>query len=259
MLKKILEKLVRWSVKKMARTKGGQELLITALYDFPLISIESFGRRSSIEMGFDKVADFPPSIHGFEDLYFLFCCSPLNMGICALSLDEAAYLYKLVKTLRQATLVEIGRFKGGGTFILASAMPADATLLSYDLHVKMPRYFNGKILDDYCLKVLKRYNLDKRVKILVGDSTKIETSQLSVDFIFFDGDHSYQGIKSDFQNWFPAAKKGGHLLFHDAARPRPYTTCHEGVLQLIQELEQRYSNELIKVKEIGSIVHFIKK
>lgn len=37
------------------------------------------------------------------------------------------------------------------------------------------------------------------------------------DFIFIDGDHSWNGVKSDFDNYFPMVRPGGCIVFHDIA------------------------------------------
>jgi len=36
-----------------------------------------------------------------------------------------------------------------------------------------------------------------------------------VDFIFIDDDHSYEGIKNDFEMYSPLVRKGGIIAFHD--------------------------------------------
>jgi predicted O-methyltransferase YrrM len=36
-----------------------------------------------------------------------------------------------------------------------------------------------------------------------------------VDLIFIDADHSYNGVKKDFESWFTKIKIGGHFAFHD--------------------------------------------
>jgi hypothetical protein len=38
----------------------------------------------------------------------------------------------------------------------------------------------------------------------------------SVDLIFFDADHSFSGLKKEFNSWYPKIKIGGILIFHDA-------------------------------------------
>lgn len=36
-----------------------------------------------------------------------------------------------------------------------------------------------------------------------------------VDFVFIDADHSYNGVKKDFEAWFTKVKTGGYFAFHD--------------------------------------------
>ncbi len=40
----------------------------------------------------------------------------------------------------------------------------------------------------------------------------------SLDFIYIDGDHSYEGAKRDIKLWFPKVKKGGLVAGHDYLR-----------------------------------------
>lgn len=49
------------------------------------------------------------------------------------------------------------------------------------------------------------------------------------DFVFVDGDHSYQGARSDLQNWGRRVRKGGWVLVHDSV-PR-----FQGVMDAIRE------------------------
>lgn len=41
-----------------------------------------------------------------------------------------------------------------------------------------------------------------------------------VDFVFIDGDHTYEGVKSDFVQYGPLVRPGGLIAFHDIL-PRP--------------------------------------
>lgn len=52
----------------------------------------------------------------------------------------------------------------------------------------------------------------------------------SLDFVFIDGDHSYDGVKLDIKLWLPKVKKGGWIGFHDYDHPRL-----PGVKQAIDE------------------------
>lgn len=41
----------------------------------------------------------------------------------------------------------------------------------------------------------------------------------SVDFVFVDGAHDYDGVRDDILYWVPAVKPGGIIAFHDYGTP----------------------------------------
>ena len=50
----------------------------------------------------------------------------------------------------------------------------------------------------------------------------------SVDFVFVDADHSYEGVRKDIIAWFPKVKEGGILAGHDYAwTPHIRQVCNE--------------------------------
>lgn len=51
----------------------------------------------------------------------------------------------------------------------------------------------------------------------------------SLDFVFIDGDHSYDGCKRDIEAWLPKVKPGGWLMGHDY-------TIRPGVKRAVDEL-----------------------
>lgn len=57
-----------------------------------------------------------------------------------------------------------------------------------------------------------------------------------IDLLFIDGDHSYEGVKDDWENFSPFVKKGGWIYFHDADDTSP------GVLRLTTELGATHSD-----------------
>ncbi len=50
-----------------------------------------------------------------------------------------------------------------------------------------------------------------------------------IDLLFLDGDHSYEGCRSDIESWFPHLKPGGLVIMHDYG-------WAEGVQQVVQEI-----------------------
>ena len=51
---------------------------------------------------------------------------------------------------------------------------------------------------------------------------------------------------------------GGHLLFHDAVETGGYSTCSEGVVRLIAEIERDASVQFERRPGAGSVAHFVR-
>ncbi len=64
----------------------------------------------------------------------------------------------------------------------------------------------------------------------------------SVDCVFIDGDHTYEGVKSDISLWYPKVKNGGVLFFDDVSRSFP------GTVKAVDEFVE--NNKLI-IKQIN--------
>jgi len=57
-----------------------------------------------------------------------------------------------------------------------------------------------------------------------------------VDFLFIDGDHSYEGLKGDWTSWSPLIKPGGVVALHDS-RATPNRPIHDaGSVRYCQEV-----------------------
>ena len=69
------------------------------------------------------------------------------------------------------------------------------------------------------------------IQTLVGFSYDLvdQFDDGSIDFLFIDGDHRYEGIKKDLQDWYPKVKHGGVISGHDYNEP----SC--GVKQAVDE------------------------
>ena len=167
-----------------------------------------------------------------------------------MDLDEASTLFKTVRSLERPLGVEIGRFKGGSTFLIASALKPGGRLLSIDLHSALSA--DGVKYDDELVEALRKVGRAQNVELIVADNRTYPNAALSLDFLFIDGDHSYEGVKQDFEHWAGTLKVGGHLLFHDDRPEKP------GVWRFLRELEGRKDSGLQKVRTVGSVSHFVR-
>ena len=174
----------------------------------------------------------------------------------SLQLDEAALLYRLANRSPEGSAVaEIGRFKGGSTLLLASALPDGAELWSYDLHVALRPDMPGPLLDSELRTALDRYGLSGRVHLVVGDSRTVEPPPRPCALVFVDGDHTYEGARADHERWSELVAPGGHLLFHDAVDVGGYGNHYPGIAQLVGEIE-RDDKRFARQPDAGSIAHF---
>ena len=144
-------------------------------------------------------------MENFEDLAWLFHCNNRNRGTIRCNLDESALLWKTVKRTA-GPILEIGRCRGGST-ILISVAADKRKVYSVDLEpVKDPK------INDYLI--------DNNVSVIIDDSRKPINE--SFGMIFFDGDHTYEGIVSDIKAHWKNLKDFGNgppqALFHDAVR-----------------------------------------
>jgi hypothetical protein len=230
-------------------------LVIPLLAKFPELLISSLRyangpkKRNFMNLEANYV---PEDIVSFEDLYFLFNCNNSNRGIVALDFDEAAYLFKIVKKLQNANILEIGRFLGGSTVLFSvAAKQGNSKVHSIDLKFKTPQFAKDDVLSSF----LNSKKLDN-VSLYVGNSREYEF-KINFDLVFIDGDHSYEGVLGDYKNIIKNVSSNGHIVFHDSISGREFCSEHLPVAKFVNELIA--SEELIFIKNIGSLAHFKKK
>ena len=133
---------------------------------------------------------------------------------------EIIRLSKLVLQKKPKIILEIGTKKGGTLFLWSRLMRADL-IISIDL-------YRGPYGGGYSPKKKKFYkafmaNRNGKMVLIQGDShdkkiiNKINKilSGRKIDFLFIDGDHSYNGVESDYYNYQPFVSTGGLIAFHD--------------------------------------------
>jgi len=133
---------------------------------------------------------------------------------------EIAELLRRVAALRPRTVVEIGTAAGGTLFLLTRAAAPDALLVSLDLP-------GGRFGGGYQAWRKPLYRsfaaAGQRIRLLRGNShdpamaarLRALLAGRPVDFLFIDGDHSYAGVKADFEAYAPLVRPGGLVGFHD--------------------------------------------
>lgn len=240
-----------------AASPVGRRLLASVIFHDPSLALRPMRMATATRARFAYVPRWPSSLDAFEDLAFLFTSSPLNMGIVSMTFAEAAYLFRIVRSLGAATIVEIGRFQGGSTTIIATAMAPGSTLYSYDTHLRRTETYTGADMDRALLETLRRYGRDVGVRLLLEDSASAALVG-PCDLIFVDGDHTYSGVRTDYEHWRDALRPGGHLLFHDAAFDGILSTGEGDSVRLVAEIERDDGRWFERREGADSLVHFVR-
>jgi hypothetical protein len=100
---------------------------------------------------------------------------------------------------------------------------------------------------------LKKYEASKIIRASSEEASK-SFEEESLDFVFLDGDHTYEGVKLDLQCWYNKVKKGGIFSGHDYM---DYVmdcgggiTSHFGVKSAVDEFFADKGKEVFKVEEM---------
>jgi len=150
------------------------------------------------------------------------------------SFPERGYLFQLASDLAaDAKVVEVGSWMGASTcFIAGGLQGAAAKIYAVDNFAGLStcgedaawynRHFQ-KLGSNSTLEIFRTNFADlgfaSRAEPVVSDSLAAANSLAAlrgtIDFVFIDGDHSYDGCKGDILAWAPFVKRGGVMAFHD--------------------------------------------
>ena len=157
---------------------------------------------------------------------------------------EFKWLLEKFVDINPQRILEIGPKFGGCTKFFYDFMSNKSRLYTLDIQ---ERQWTWK----------KEYKPGKILVKINGDSTHIETIRRlalmldgdKLDFIFIDGDHTYEAVKLDFRNYLNMTRKGSIIAFHDIyLRLRDPENIdkdgfHGSVTRLWEELKREYKTE----------------
>ena len=144
--------------------------------------------------------------------------------------------------------MEIGTYRGGTLFLLCTFSASDAQIISLDLR-------RGQFGGGYHWAKIPLFKCfarnGQKLRLVRGDSHQPETKRRieallageHLDFLFIDGDHTYEGVKRDFEMYAPLVRRGGIVAFHDIAEHAPEEHCE--VAKFWNEIKPHYAHREI--------------
>jgi predicted O-methyltransferase YrrM len=237
----------------------GRRTTIAAILRSPIFRSDVLHALSNVQAAaasFDDVLAnvlLPARIAGFEDCAWLFGSNALNHGLSRQEIAEAAYLYRLVRSMSEPTVLELGRYKGGTTFLLAAA---GAHVVSLELREPHP----GS--DDELRGALDRFGLLDRVELVLAASDAFEiVNGTAFDLVFIDAVLEYEYVSREVERFWAAIPDGGSLILRDGS-PYPATDVRAvltvSMVRAAADLGGRADAERIS-ETPGTYAHFVKR
>lgn len=185
-------------------------------------------------------------------LYFMSWKTGLQPALTQTSDTEIACLRNHASGRRR--LVEIGVWHGVNTRNFREVMAEDGILYAVDpfppgrfgqswhrpiAYGEVSRIGNGSVrfLECYSEQAIDQFR-------------SIEAEP--IDFLFIDGDHSYEGVKTDWNLWTPLISVGGIIALHDS-RAYPGRDIHEmGPARFTRDVVL-HSSDFELIQEVDSL------
>ena len=164
-------------------------------------------------------------------------------------------LQELLKNERIERVVEIGTWKGGTALIFAMMVSKYENGIVYCIDWSFEYGFHnarepGTGIPRSYHNFYRESKYSKHVKELQGNShdpafiekVKNEVGPESVDFMFIDGDHTYEGVKADFLVYHSLVKPGGYIGFHDIRETAHHISIGCNVAPFWEEIKNNYEH-----------------
>ncbi len=166
--------------------------------------------------------------------------------------EELIEFINEIKKNKPKIILEIGTSEGGTLFFFSKFASLDAKIITIDLPIvrDYASYSPAKI------PFYKLYRLrHQKIHFIRKDSHKSSTvkkikkilKQNRVDLLFIDGDHSYEGVKNDFEAYVSLVAKNGIIAFHDIVKHLPDSNCK--VFNFWNEIKGNYEYKEIISKD----------
>jgi predicted O-methyltransferase YrrM len=158
--------------------------------------------------------------------------------------DSAWLLHGLVRSMKPEVCVEIGSARGKSTCFIGLALKRNGRgkLYAIDPHTQT-NWNDSDSVDTLSIirKNIRRAQVTDHVEIVRKTSSEAVAGwSAKIDMLFIDGDHSYEGVKADWERFLPFMNPFGVVVFHDTLwdiRPDPkWQRDDMGVPRFVDEL-----------------------
>lgn len=169
--------------------------------------------------------------------------------------SEFRELLKIYCKLKPIYVVEIGSFQGGTLWHWLKYAQPGAQVISIDPGPKgwkeVHQDFDKGIWQSWVPEGVTLHTIIGKS----GDREVLASVRKicpRIDFLFIDGDHRYESVKRDYDDYGGLVQKGGVIALHDIVKKAKHP--YYGVWRLFAHLKRKYRTEqFVKMKpRVGS-------
>lgn len=155
--------------------------------------------------------------------------------------------------------VEVGVWRGDYSSLIVGALDPNEfygvdPYKIFDDYKDQPdprEYANQQNLDQLYQRVEQRYTRWPSASLMrtTGVDAASQFEDGSLDFVYIDGDHTYEFVSKDIAAWWPKVRDGGILSGHDYTPGNPQKGHVYGVIEAVDEFAAHEGLHVSKTDE----------
>jgi predicted O-methyltransferase YrrM len=173
----------------------------------------------------------------------------LRPPVAQISVAEGQLVERYASGVR--TAVQIGIAEGGSAWHARRVMDPDGVLYLIDPYPTVLGMNMSRIIARRLISTVERGQVEWIRKL--SDEAAVGWCA-PIDFLFIDGDHAYDAVKRDWQNWSPHVTSDGYVAFHDALTTASWMDDSFGSARFVEEL--RSNSDWTLVESADSLAVF---
>jgi len=174
----------------------------------------------------------------------------INLPDGELTIGDEKAIISFIKNKQLDIIIDLGTFKGRSASIFSQYVNRVITvdvfedIDSLDNITNKKWYYRFYTQNPHPFDIVKKeLSIFKNIECIKTKTYEYANSFLdnSIDLLFIDADHTYEGVKRDYDSWLPKVKSGKYIIFHDSHKDSIWSD----IVKFINELKIRKDIKLI--------------